>query len=119
MFIGEQEIKKVEGEGSIVKVTFKNNESTEINKVLYDFVATKGKGNGTVPDVIAHKLANKYLLEMSDFGLIPLSVQSVAQGMINLTENYREEAYAKKFGKDNSSQVTLKDIFDEVSGKVS
>lgn len=118
MFIGKQEIKEAKGEGALVKITFKDKacEPVEMNKNLYEFIVTEKQGNGMLADVIRHKLAYKYLLDMSEYGLTPISAPGIANGIANLISNLREEAMAKKFGKKEHEfeSITISEILAEV-----
>lgn len=115
MYIGEKEIRLASEEGDMVNIIFKDNSKVEVHKELYGIIATKGKGNGTEFDVINHKLADKFLLDLAKYQLPSSMVMSLGQSMQTLFHNYRAYAFGSKFGKDHMENVTIGDILDEAT----
>jgi hypothetical protein len=115
-YLGKEEIKKTEVVGDIkngfeVEVTFKNQKQYKINKNLFDLVVSDYPNNvGTVEDVVYHRLAQKFIIELGDYGLSLIELEQITSRMNNLLYNSKCEAMGKKFGVKHEHLIKIKDI---------
>lgn len=110
MYLGEGEIKKTMEDGEMVEVTFADDKVIRINKELFEMIQTDKKVNQPYQYLINSALATKFLEQMAKYNLEYKYVSSVAQSMITLAFNIRDEKVAKKFFVEHPDEISLKDI---------
>lgn len=110
MYIGDLEIKKSMEDNNVVEVTLENDEIIRMNKDLFEMIQTETKVNQPYHYLINSVLATKFLEQMAGYGLEYKYVSPVAQAMVNLSFNLRDDSVAKKYGVEHPDEIQINDI---------
>jgi ABC-type sulfate transport system substrate-binding protein len=110
MYLGEQLIIKSMEDGDIVEITFENDEIIRMHPELFEMIKTETKVNQPYHYLINSVLATKFLEQMAKYGLEYSYVSPVAQAMVNLSFNLRDDNVAKKFGVEHPDDIQLNDL---------
>jgi len=112
MYIGKEEVLTIAEKDSNVQISFKgkNKQGIELNKDLYE-LARKDKPTEQEPmDAVFNRLAKKIFVELADYGMTCIEIQTLVSHIQNLMHNRRELVVGKKFGVTNSRFIKLKDL---------
>ncbi len=116
-YLGRHEIKKVmEIDGSdFVEIDLfggqiESDLTLKINKYLLEEIKTEKLIDQPYHYLINSVLATKFLEQMAIYGLEYKYVSPVAQAMVNLSFNLRDDNVAKKFGVEHPDDIRLNDI---------
>jgi len=112
MYIGKEEILTVAEKGSDVQITFKGKDKKgmELNKDLFEIVKTDKPTEQEPMDAVYNRLAKRIVIELADYGITCLEVQTIVSHIGNLIHNAREIKIGEKFSVANSNFIKLKDL---------
>lgn len=115
MYIGEVKIIKHKELDPLYYTVTTENGVLKMSKVLFDTVAKKEKGNGTITDVVKDYFAYKFLGEMAAHGLDYYFAEQVSTGITILAHNLREEAIGRAFSCKSAYDIPLQTFFNQPS----
>ena len=114
MYIGEHEvlstIEDPTDKDSVVVELDKKDKKVSLKKKLFDLIVKEEKGNGNIADARDTYVAQKFLLELADYGYERYEIEGIANSIGTLVHNITEAKIGEKFGCANSDRIKLSDL---------
>ena len=116
-FIGEAKVEATfddptDKDSILVLLSTKGDNKISMKRKLYELIVRPKKGNGNVTEVRNSYVAQKFALELADYGYERYEISGVADAIGTLIHNVTEAKIGEKFGVANSDKIRLSDLIE-------